>query len=219
MPAAPILEALDQAKQDVAVQGKVLSVDRPYVSQLADLKKDIKKAQDENGEIPLRALRQVRQSYDKYVGKSNFAIPPEEASRVGAVKEAADTIRSEFAAKHPDLADDNREYSFYKNLHEMADSASARQTGRSGGLLRSIAGNVLGGAVGVSTHSPTAALATRAAVGKLSEFANSALWNTLKANQKARVATLVQAGSYQEALQFAQQAAVGGLANQGASKE
>ena len=218
MPAAPLLQSLDDARQKVMVQGRVLSVDRPYAGQLKKLAADLEEAQNAQGEIALGDLRRIRQRYDKTVGTPNFALPPAEKSKLGAIKDISDEIRGQFAQAHPELAAENKEFSFWQNLHDVTDAADLRRVGQTGGL-RKAAENVIAAGAGISTHNPLTAMGTKLALNKLSQFTNGVLWNTLSAQNKAKVAALVQAGNAEDALAFAQKAAAASLAKRGPTNQ
>lgn len=192
--AQPILEKLEQEKQAYVVDG--VPINPAYVDRVAAMQKQIEQVSAANGgDIPLASLRRIRQIHDEIVDKSRggFALPPDAQSAVSASKTYGDAIRSTFADNVPELADANREYSFWANTDKVVSDSLLRKTGQRSPLTTKVMQGI-GAFIGHHIAGTEGAIVGAYAGGKLAQLKGSTLWNTLSANAKMRVADLLDAG-------------------------
>lgn len=190
----PILAALDAEKQNYIVDGE--PINPAYVNKLEDMQNQLQRVSDANGgAIPLDSLRRIRQINDEVVAKSKgaFALPPDDQSVVAAHATYGNAIRSAFAENVPELADANREFSFYSDLNKVAGDSLLRKTGQRAPLTQKILEGT-GTMVGAKAGGPVGALIGKEVGGTLGKLQNSTLWNTLSAQVKTRIADLLASG-------------------------
>ena len=201
--AQPILQKLEQEKQGYIVDG--VPINEAYVNRIGGLQKQLANVASANGgDLPLDSLRRIRQIHDKTIAQSKggFALSPDDASHVDALKTYTDAIRSTIAGTDPILAKVNKEFSFWKNVDKVTGESLLRKTGQRGPLTQKIMQT--GGAVLGSHFGPVGTAVGIEAGGRLSQLQHSALWNTFSAQAKAKIASLIEAGDEAGAVQLMQ---------------
>lgn len=212
LPAKPILKRLeDYAKRSQIVNpqtGVVTELDPALAETIEHLKSQVQSAADpKTGEIHMENLRQIRQYYDsKLQGVKDWALDANQHSQVEAARQLPNAIRGTFADASPELAADNAEFSFHKNLAKVAGDTLDRTQGQKPSLTVGVA-KAMGAAAG-SHGGPLAALGAADIAGKLAKFQQSFLWKSLSAQSKLKVAELLEKGDPQGALKAANQAAL-----------
>jgi ddrB-like ParB superfamily domain len=190
----PILEALENEKQSYIVDGEKLNP--AYVARLEYLQKQIANVAKANGgDIPLAALRRIRQVQDEVVKQSKgaFALPADAQSAVNAARLYGNAIRSTFAEGVPELAAENKEFNFWADTGKVVDDSLLRKTGQRKPLTQTVLENA-GMVVGAKMGGPAGAFVGRKAGASLGALQHSTVWNTLSASAKSRVADLLAAG-------------------------
>jgi hypothetical protein len=191
----PIIAALEQEKAAYTVAG--VPINKPYINTLADLQQQIQDVSDaKGGAVPVADLRQIRQIHDKTIAqsKNGFALPPDAASQVDALKTYRGAIADSLAKEIPELVEPNAETSFYKDLDKVVGDTLQRKVGQKRGLTAKIGEILGGGAASLLTHNPLTVYGGAKLGGKLADFQSSGLWNTLSANVKSRIASLLETG-------------------------
>jgi hypothetical protein len=211
MNAAGVQKKLDDLIAARTINGVVPSVNQPYVETLKNLKDEIGQvAQGKNGVLTLGDARSLRQQYDSAAAAKNaFALAPADQSKVAGIVDGTNAIRSGIADQFPALADINKEYSFWKNTHDVSDATLLRTQGQKPALTTTLAragGLVVGAHGGWET-----AIGTSEALGALTKLRNSFLWNSVSAESKGRIADLIANGRADDALKLAQQAGLSAL--------
>jgi hypothetical protein len=81
-------------------------------------------------------MRNVRQVLDRGVAQSGGFLGKDlkDASALNAQKTAADAIRGELAKQSPELDALNKQYNFWSNVKDVADTSAERKVGQSGTL-------------------------------------------------------------------------------------
>jgi hypothetical protein len=210
LPGYAIINDLEALKKPQMVGGTVPSVNQPYVQQIGRLQADVAKIMQTQGYITAEDLRGLRQSYDKIAAsKGAFALPPETQTALKALTDATNTIRGRIASTYPDLADTNKEYSFWKNVNDVTDASDLRKTGQRQPLTEMMAKTV-GAAVGAPGGAATA-YASAQALGALAKLKNSMIWNSVSGAAKSRISDLIKNGDPQAALVFANKAAIASM--------
>ena len=137
--------------------------------------------------LPVEKARFLRQYFDKVAeaagrsGGGNLAA--DSAAQAHAI--AADSIRGELAKDHPDIADLNKEYSFWKDVNQVVTDTIARKQGQApslGARAAQAAGFVKGGVLGAQ------------AAKALTEATASPAWRTVDAVLKDRLADALAKG-------------------------
>jgi len=122
IPKSSIDKVLHEAKLTTMVWNKVVN-DTKYtvVSKLQDMISQFPEA------IQWREARAIRQILDDIVYATKWGIGAEDLSyKNGLVKSMANTLRSELSKVAPDLANLNKEFSFYKTLEDVLDETITR---------------------------------------------------------------------------------------------
>ncbi|HEY6991151.1 MAG TPA: hypothetical protein VH369_22330 [Bryobacteraceae bacterium] len=194
MPSKPILDSIDALRSDKSRAGVTPSVNKPYVQTLDDLRKDVEDlAAAHGGTLTLEDVRWLRQQYDvPAAAKNAFALPPAEGSKIAAITDVTNRIRGHIADTYPELAEANKEFSFWNKTHDVADATLIRSQGQKPPLTKTVA-EAVGAGVGAHGGFGTAYAASKAA-GILARFQNSALWNSLSAQTKSQLADLAASG-------------------------
>lgn len=148
-------------------------------------------------EIPVEKLVEVRRYWDdfaKLAGKFEGRALAE-ASSAKAQGIAADQIRKELGKDFPDIAALNKEYSFWKNAHQVANEAAQKQVGKPKGLVRRAASYAAGAAAFAGGGGIEGAIIGKVAVDQLEKLAASGAWNTVSAVTKDRIAKGLATGN------------------------
>lgn len=191
----PIIAALEKEKDAYTVAG--VPINKPFISTLSDLQKQIQDVSDASGgAVPVEALRTIRQIHDRTIAASKgaFALPPDAASQIDALKTYRGAIAESLVSEIPELAGPNAETSFYKDLHKVVSDSLTRKVGQKRGLTQKIGELLGGGAATLFTHNPLTVYAGAKLGGKLADFQGSTLWNTLSAGVKSKIASLLDSG-------------------------
>lgn len=221
-----IIQKLSEAKDEAMVDG--VSLNESYTNKLDALKEQIQTIADKNGgKVPLEKLRKIRAVNDQTVAQSKggFALSPDANSQISAVKTYTDAIRGAFAKSHPQLADLNKEFSFWKNVDLVTDATITRRVGQRQSLMKKYAqqaGGVVGGATGAAVAGVHgAAIGSEAgylAAGKLADITSSSAWNSRVAIPvKMVVSRLAKSGRVDAALAVAEEFEPKGLLEKGAT--
>lgn len=122
IPKSSIDKVLHEAKLTTMVWNKVVN-DTKYtvVAKLQDMISQFPEA------IQWREARAIRQILDDIVYATKWGIGAEDLSyKNWLVKSMANTLRSELSKAAPDLANLNKEFSFYKTLEDVLDETITR---------------------------------------------------------------------------------------------
>lgn len=171
--------------------------------------------QDANGNtvVDSRYLRQLRQAWDEQVSKGKGFTTNDliNNAKLAAYRTASNAIREQFAQAYPDIAEINKQYSFWKNAQKVIDATVTRTQSQSKPLGRQLARTAMAG-VGLTTGGPVHALAGYAEADALMGAIQSTGWRTASAVMKDRLADALLSGN-QKALSSAAAAIVsaGGL--------
>lgn len=199
----PIIAALEKEKQGYVVDG--VEINKPFVKTLSDLQDQVQQVSDNNGgQIPVGSLRAIRQIHDRTIAqsKNGFALAPDAASQVEALKAYTNAIRSSFAEQLPELVEPNKEFSFHSDLNKVVGDTIQRKTGQRSPLTQALLENT-GTIVGSHLAGGVGAILGRQAGGALARLSTSTLWKTLKAATKAKIASMLDSGDEAGALALA----------------
>lgn len=206
---APMIEELQQHKQDAMVGAQVPDASKAYVQKLSDFQAELKAiAKDNGGMIPAGDLRKLRQLNDSLVAQSKggFGLPPDELSKIDATKKYADAQRGAIAEAMPETAADNKEFSFWSNVDRVAGDTKTRRVGQKTSLTAH-AGKYVGAAIG-SAFGPKGAAIGAVVGGQLATITHSMIWDSVSAAAKSKVASLLEKGDSAGALKVANRAAL-----------
>lgn len=205
----PLIKELQGHIEDAKVGNVVPVASKAYVSKLQDFQQELRDIAAANGgTIPAVELRKLRQINDAVVARSKggFALPPDELGNVDAMSKHANGMRAAIATALPDLAEINKEFSFWKDVDKVADATSLRRVGQRTPLTdRMFQG--AGATIGASVAGPKGAIIGAEAGGRLSRLQHSMVWNSVNAAAKMKVAALMEAGDTAGAMELANQAA------------
>lgn len=154
-------------------------------------------------EVSVKQLRKFRQYADDVAARAGAYSGRDLAahSTAEAHKLAGNGVREEMAKAYPDIAEINREFSFWKKAQQVVDNTIERKVGQQGGLGKKIAG-AAAGAVGLANGGVITGILSKAAGEKFESIITSPAWRTVDANLRNRLADAlvkgdkVQAGFY-----------------------
>lgn len=107
---------------------------------------------------------------------------------------SADAIRSVLAQNYPNIADINREYTFWKNADKVVQDTLLRRQGQAKPLGVKMA-NVAGTGAGMMVGGIHGAIMGREAMGMLESTITSPAWQTVSAVLKDRLADAIASGN------------------------
>jgi hypothetical protein len=115
------------------------------------------------------------------------------ASRAESAKMARGAIRDQLASDFPDIAAINKEFTFWKRMHEVVSDTVTRREGQAKPIGQKIA-QAGGMAVGAQGGLLPAVIG-RYATGALEALATSPAWRTVSATTKGRLAKYIADGN------------------------
>lgn len=189
----PILDKLVAFKNKYIADGKVI---RPEAVKAAE--NTMEKITQFGKEISTESARKVRQIFDEHFdiskGIEDIATYTKKAERA-----AADAIRAEFAKTRPELAKLNGEFTFWKNVQDLA-AYTAEKSKK--GITKSLT-SLIGGAIGFQTGEGAAGKTTGTLVGlylgaKGVELLRSPAWKSTSAILKNNLAEAIIRGDTKE---------------------
>jgi hypothetical protein len=206
----PVLDKLEQAKQNLKVVGTEQVVDEPLYkalnkvqNKILDIAKEAPVGQEVAGttDVSVATARSARQRFDAPIaGKTNlFGLTGKESAKLYAQKEGANAIRAELANEFPDIAKINKEFSTWKTVNNLLDQTLTRTSSQSTPLTQQLvthAGATIGGAAGGGLPGAVIGGVAGRTLGKL--FTSSA-WRTVDAVTRDRLANLLARGKVSEA--------------------
>jgi hypothetical protein len=207
--ATAVLDALETYKADFVVDG--VKVDPQAVAHINELQKVVSDVIGDGterafGGVPYQSLNKIRQIWDSKVSKAGgYGVKDlAEGSKVDAMKEGANAIRSELSKAQPDIAKINQEFRLWRSVADLLEATETRQVGQVGGLRKALAPSAAA-ALGLSTAAGGGDVVTSGAVGfgslavlsAVDALAKSGRWNTLNAVAKDKIANAIMAGDAQ----------------------
>lgn len=182
-PTSELINYLQAQKQQFIAGGKVIS--REGVESVDEVTRLIEQyGTDVDNEV----LRDIRKIFDAeyYQGKKNIAKSAAETSTLNFKKQAADKIRGILAEQFPDIAELNKEYTFWSGLENVLSKTTARRTGQKGAIkaVAAIGGGIAGAPAGM-TNAAVSSWAFRTVAG----LVDSPAWGFVSAKIKDRLAT------------------------------
>jgi hypothetical protein len=154
-------------------------------------------------QIPVDKIRDLRQYFDGIAAKAG-RYPMNQLSDQSAAEAhglAADSIRKELANDHPDIAELNKEYSFWKNTNQVVSDTLERRQGQAKPLGRQLA-SAAGAGAGFVSGGVGGAVLGRAAMDAIESATRSPAWRTVSAVLKSKLADAIASGK-PNAIQFA----------------
>lgn len=153
---------------------------------------------DANGvpQVPVKRLREVRQYFDDIAARAKRYQGADLASQASAEihGKVADAIRQEFAKQYPDLAEINKEFSFWKNVEKVTQDTILRKEGQAKPLTRQMA-ETAGALAGGAKSGPLGAVIGMKSLGLLAQLTESTGWRTVSAVSMDRLAKAIARGS------------------------
>lgn len=203
----PVLQRLDKtATEALTVQagGKAIAKG-PLAQQGLDhvdaLKQTLTRVAEKNPqtgalEIPVERLRQVRQYFDSIAAKAKRYEGKALAdhSQAEAHGMAADAIRRELGQQFPSIDKLNKEYAFWKDVHQVISDTLLRRQGQAKPLGRKL-GEAAGAAGGLAKAGLPGMALGRAALSALEKLTTSPAWGTISAVQKDKLAKALAASN------------------------
>lgn len=196
-PTEPILNAIERAKNEFVVDGKVINAE-PY-QKLNSIQEIVRQFGDN---ISDQSLKKIRQIWDTAVtaGGKTFGRTISEGTQLSAQREGANAIRNELAKKYPEVAKVNAEYSFWKNVDQIIGATLERTKSQVGGLRRPIA-RVAGEVVGLP-GGPVGSVVTGEVASRLQQLFDSALYNRVAMSTKRELSRLLSSDKAEQALKL-----------------
>src|SRR5262252_1087747 len=202
-----VLAPLSSAAEDLNIitsSGKAIPKS-PYAKQaidnIADMKQTLTDVAEVNPatselEVPVDRLRTLRQYFDKVAARAGRyqGTSLAEQNMAEAHGLAADAIRGELAKAYPDIAAMNKEYTFWKNALDVANSTLLRREGQARPLGRKIAG-AIGAGVGFAKAGPVGLPLGKVAMDTFERVTTSPYWNAANAVMKDRLADALASGN------------------------
>lgn len=132
----PVLQKLEVLKRDLKVNGIV--IDKGKFKAVESIQKDLRGVSGgspRNNLVPSIDLNQavkVRQILDNAVKakKKTFGITGQEGDKLWAQNQAGNAIRANLADEYPNIAQLNKDFSFWKNLEEITQETVTRKAGQ-----------------------------------------------------------------------------------------
>ena len=164
---------------------------------------------DPNGNlvIPVDKVRKMRQFFDDVAARAGTYNGANlgDYTQASAHAMAADAIREELAKQFPDINTLNKEYKFWKDVHQVVSDTIKRKTGQSAPMGEQLA-SMAGGAAGFTHAGPKGALFGAEATKYLVKLFRSPSWNTISGGTKAALADMIASGSTNGVVAFARNA-------------
>lgn len=179
----PILEKLNQFKQSKIINGIV--ADPTAVKSTDEVIDIIKGLSTQQGTANIKNLRQLRQIFDEGYDITKGSFDDISAYKKKVRRLASDSMRDVLGKAEPDLADLNKQYSFWKNVEILADTASKKGTPK----LRPALSGLIGAGVGISTGQGVLGKIAQAAGGQViasnfSRLLGSPVWKSINVKLK-----------------------------------
>lgn len=203
----PIMDSLDGYKQQfLSSNGTVLN--KGAVDAVETLQGQLTDMAANGSTVPTKDLVAMRRILDDQVARAGgyAGTTLADGSTSDAMREGANSIRSELAKANPDLAVLNQKYSFWSNVQKVADATISRRTGQVGGILGNGAAELAGAVVGGGTGGALAAVgnvARQATTGPASRTFRAVQWNKL--------GSLIDSGQLSKAGRIARNLATAGV--------
>jgi hypothetical protein len=199
-------KAFDAIAADGTIPVPVIHDPRAY-DQLNKLQAIV---QEMGPEIRADQMIALRRTWDRVVkaaggfehraGGSPFGVPLADQSEAAAKRVATSAMRRVLAKEVPELADVNREYSFWKSLNDVLTATNARAKPQGRGLAQTIAqgaGATIGGVTGGGN--PVTTLGTAVIGGKIAQqmtrVFQSPQWKLASAQAKNKLAAALVSGN------------------------
>jgi hypothetical protein len=188
-------------------------IDAGSFKNIDEMKQAISETIDTTGKISSESLRSWRQIIDKVTkekGKAMFGLTGDETTKMYAQKALANSMRNELAQNYPDIAKLNKEYTFWKNVESLFESASQRSTGQQTGLFEK--GATI---VGFAKAGPAGA----AVMKYITKATQSGLWKSVSAVMKNEIAKALASGKTEKALEIIERSIIGATFKEDINKE
>ena len=191
-----VLADLDKLKGRFMVGGKVA---RPEAINAIEGVQDI--IRQYGADIDPQSLRQLKEIFDDPVASRGGFAGADLTTKyqLRAERAAGNSIRNILHQASPDVANLDKEISFWLDVRKVVQSSSLRKTGQAGGLFKVLSplGEVASGAIVGAAHGPTMGLETAGAL-MLGDMAiravRSPLWRTTSAVVKDGLADALARG-------------------------
>lgn len=209
----PILKRITQAQNNLSIKGTdiIPGVNEAQHQALSNFKNELVNIARSTQDIPTNSLKSYLSELDKSLAKAGkgFGYSPADTAKLTAQKTLANAIRDEMAKARPDLAQINKEYTFWKRVQTIGQATLERKTGQVGGLRGPISGAggaAAGAAAGASTGIPGASEVGAFAgsfVGKqLQKIFDSAGYARLSIGLKKQAADFIASGKVRQAVKI-----------------
>lgn len=196
-----LVDELEKSKaeyQDVNRMGESVTIDPQRVQAIQDLQDTLMNYGDK---ISVDSIVKVRRVWDDVVDAARGFIQPDLGTKITAwaAREGRSVLADELLQAVPDIGKVNAEYSFWKNIEDVASASVDRRVGQNRGLMPTIAGGagavvgeaVMGGA-GLPAKAVSAAVGAKtfASLKKLFDSPGYQMWSAV---QKQRLADALMA--------------------------
>lgn len=195
-----ITDALNAAKRDFTIKGTNIIAESKAIQAIDDVKNVVENLGKRASSESLISLRRI---WDSTVAAAKsgkgFLVDDLGNFSLEAKKEATNAIRAELAKKFPNLANVNKEFTFWKSVTDVLDATVQRKTGQAAPLSET-AMRAAGAAAGLATGGISKAVEGGVLMGALQKLVNSTAWNSISAVQKFNLAKLLAEGRGTEVL-------------------
>jgi hypothetical protein len=200
----PIITAIEETKKGFTIKGVVVEPEKLKVAD--DLIEVVKQFGDELEAENVIALRRVWDETINAAGKG-FGLAERDAFKLKVKKIATNSIRKELGKEFPDLAKLNKEFSFWKGVKDVVKETEKRIAGKPS-FAEGQAGR-LGAAGGFVKDGVSSAIYVGIAAKNLTKLFKSTAWLTMSAQQKLKLANLIEKGDVFAVSEFARRGAAG----------
>lgn len=196
----PVLGALETLKNKYIVDGKII---RPEAVNTIEKTQETIATLSKKGEVSQKSVVALRRIFDEHFSTSKGLDDITQYTKKSE-RAAGDAIRAEIAKSSPDFAKLNSEYSFWRNVRQVAETTAEKQKSQVKGGLSSIISSAAGTVAGASAGQGYAEKAIFAGIGgylgnKGVEFFKGPAFKSMSAVQKNKLANAIAKGSFKEA--------------------
>jgi hypothetical protein len=197
----PLVEQLEEAKAphlDTNSAGQRVVIEPAAVKAVNDLQAVL---MDYGDKISIESLNKVRKSWDATVQRGKgFTADDVSQMKVWAAREGRSVLREELSKASPDIDRVMAEFSFWRNVEDIAHATNTRRVGQSGSLTPTIAGGA--GALLAEGLVPGSGIAMKLGAGAVAAKLAASLRRALSspgfqmwsAVQKGRLADALMSG-------------------------
>lgn len=214
-----ILKDLDNLKGQYTVKG--IPANDTAINAINGVQAVVKRFGNDIDPDSLRALKSI---FDDPVAKAGGYAGADLSTKytLEAQEAAANSIRKIMAQASPDVAELNKQMSFWLNVQKVAKDSGLRQTGQAGGLMKVLAplGTGVAGSVGYLAHGAPGSIeagSIAALTALTAQIVRSPAYRTMTAVTKDRLAGALARGDVGEISAFASRIGIAatGMSTQG----